>query len=43
MSGKQTGLRMIDSEWNVEGCIQSFDSPLLSNKFYQYIENENLA
>lgn len=43
MVGKQAGLRMIDSEWNVEGCIQSFDSPLISNKFYQYIQNENLA
>ena len=41
MVGKQAGLRMINSEWNVEGCIQSFDSPLLSNKFYQYIQNEN--
>jgi thiamine biosynthesis lipoprotein len=43
MGGKQAGLRLIDSEWNVEGCIQSFDSPLLSNKFYKYTQNENPA
>ena len=41
MVGKLEGLRMIDSEWNVEGCIQSFDSPLLSNTFYKYICDEN--
>ena len=41
MAGKLEGLRMIDSEWNVEGCIQSFDSPLLSNTFYKYICDEN--
>ena len=40
MSGKHEGLRMVDSEWNVEGCIQSFDSPLLSNRFKNYIHNE---
>ena len=41
MVGRQEGLRMIDSEWKVEGCIQSFDSPLVSNKFYHYIHHEN--
>ena len=41
MAGKHEGLRMIDSEWNVEGCIQSFDSPLLSNTFCKYICDEN--
>ena len=41
MAGGQEGLRMIDSEWKVEGCIQSFDSPLLSNKFYNYLCNES--
>ena len=41
MAGGQEGLRMIDSEWKVEGCIQSFDSPLLSNKFYDYLCNES--
>lgn len=41
MVGRQEGLRMIDSEWKVEGCIQSFDSPLVSNKFYDYIYHEN--
>ena len=40
MSGKHEGFRMVDSEWNVEGCIQSFDSPLLSNRFKNYIHNE---
>ena len=41
MKGKDEGIRMIESEWNVEGCIQSFDSPLVSNKFYDYIHHEN--
>jgi thiamine biosynthesis lipoprotein len=40
MSGKHQGLRIVDSEWSVEGCIQSFDSPLLSNRFTDYIYNE---
>ena len=40
MVGRKEGLRMIDSEWKVEGCIQSFDSPLLSNRFYEYIYDE---
>ena len=43
MAGRHEGLRMIDSEWNVEGCIQSFDSPLLSNRFLEYIYYENQA
>ena len=41
MVGRKEGLRMIDSEWKAEGCIQSFDSPLLSNKFYEYIYDES--
>ncbi|MAH25695.1 MAG: hypothetical protein CMI19_01880 [Opitutae bacterium] len=41
MVGKQAGLRMINSEWNVEGCIQSFDSSLLSNRFIEYIHVKN--
>ncbi len=40
MSGKQHALRMINSEWDLEGCLQSFDSPLLSNKFHTYLHNE---
>ena len=43
MVGKEEALRMIESEWNAEGCIQSFDSPLLSNRFSNYISNENTS
>ena len=41
--GKENGMRMLESEWNVEGCIQSLESPLITNKFYDYIRHENLV
>ena len=42
MIGKQEALQLLNSEWNVEGCIQSFESSQLTDKFYKYIVHENL-
>lgn len=39
--GKENGIRMLESEWNVEGCIQSLESPLITNKFYNYLIHES--
>ena len=43
MVGKTEALRMIESEWKAEGCIQSFDSPLVSNNFYSYLSHESTS
>jgi thiamine biosynthesis lipoprotein len=40
--GKEGGFRMINSEWDTEGCIQSLESSLVSNKFYKYLSYENI-
>jgi thiamine biosynthesis lipoprotein len=41
--GKEKGMRLLESEWNAEGCIQSFESTLITSKFYNYLIYENPA
>lgn len=40
--GKEEGFRMINAEWDTEGCIQSLESSLVSNKFYRYLVYEDI-
>ena len=41
LQGVESGMRMLESEWDAEGCMQSLDSRCISNKFYKYVIHEN--
>jgi FAD:protein FMN transferase len=43
LNERETGMRMIEAEWDTEGCIQSIDSSCTSNKFYDYVVYENCS
>ncbi len=35
LEGKKTGIRLLDANWEAEGCIQSLDSSIKTNNFYR--------
>ena len=41
LQGVEAGMRMLESEWDAEGCMQSLDSRCISNKFHKYVIREN--
>ena len=43
LSGMEAGMRMIEAEWDTEGCIQSVNSSCTSNRFYDYVIYEKSA